>query len=254
MSQTSAINKRWRNIGIFILFLLTFLFVIVFTKVHREKQAYQNALLAAINEKNMPHSFENGCAQVGETTFLYFEQGMLWAKEMDKTADTAYTSFIDPKIVISNEVILIYEYPSLVFYTYYESNFIKREANIPISYITASHLGRFAVLNDLDCKVDVYETDGTLIFSLNSSLPIVDAVLSFDGKHLFLTKISLTEPNTYWLECYKVDKGKQNINETITTPNIPYSRSYKQGWLVWNDTDAYYVTKRGKVKVLNKTT
>ena len=224
------------------------------TQAAAEKQAYQNALLAAINEKDMQHSFKNGCAQVTETTFLYFEQGMLWAKEMDKTADTVYTPFIDPKIVISNGVILIYEYPFLVFYTYYESNFIEREANIPVSYVTASPLGRCAVLNDLDCKLDVYETDGTLIFTLDSSLPIAEAVLSFDGKHLFLTKISLTEQNTYWLESYSVDKGKQYICKTITTPNIPYSSSYNRGWFVWNDTDTYYVTKRGKVKVLSKTT
>ena len=168
--------------------------------------------------------------------------------------DTAYTSFIDPSVVTINGVTLIYEYPFVEFYSYYESSFIKREANIPISFVTASPLGRYAVVNDTDCKVNVYEKDGTLIFSLDSSLPIADVTFSSNQKHLFLAKISLTTSNTYWLESYNVDKGKQTTSQVISMKGIPHCCSYKHGWFVWNETDAYYITKWGKAKVLNKTT
>lgn len=254
MNQTFATNKHWRNIGIFILLLLSVLFVFIFTKVHRSKQACQKALLAAIKEENIPLSFENGRMHLDETTFLYFENGVLWAEEMDKKTDTAYTSFIDPSVETINGVTLIYEYPFVEFYSYYESSFIKREANIPISYVTASPLGRYAVVNDPDCKVNIYEKDGTLIFSLDSSLPIADIAFSSDQKHLFLAKISLTTSNTYWLESYNVDKGKQTTSQVISMKGIPHCCSYKHGWFVWNETDAYYITKWGKAKVLNKIT
>ena len=254
MNQTFAINKHWRNIGIVFLLLLSILFVIGFTKANRSKHTRQNALLTAINEKDISHSFVNGCVQIAEYTFLYFEQGAIWAKEMDKTTDIVHTSFIEPKIVTSNGVHLIYEYPFSTFFIYNESNFIEKEANIPISYVSACPLGRYAVLNDLDSRVDVYEKDSSLIFSLNSTLPIADIALSLDGSHLFLSKISLTKSNFYWLESYSVDRGKQTISKTIVMESIPYCSNYKNGWFIWNDNDAYYITKHGKMKVLEKTT
>ena len=255
MNQTFAINKQWRNIVILVLLLLSIFSVIAFTKINKNNRIRQESLLSAINEKNCAYIFDDNAIAVEENTFIFFENGLLGAKNMDKTLDSVYTSLIDPYIVTCNGLAVIYENCSPKFYLYKDSLFFQREANTPISYLTISPSGRYAVLNDHDLQIFIYENDGTLISSFLSTLPLIDITMSENGKFVFLIKLSLSQSSTYWLESYRVETGKQVFSQPVTFKSVPTCSYFKTGWFIWNQTDAFYITPRkGKLKILNNTT
>ena len=253
MNQVFATNKYWRNLFILLLLFFSVSFVVIFSKIHHVKYKRQSALKIAIAANDAAATMQ-GCVQTNDHTAFYFEQGALWAKEMDKETDIVYTSFIDPSFVAYADTTVFYEYPSKIFYTYTDSAFHERKANIPISSFVKCETGRYAILSDYDCQVEIYEKDGTRLFTLSSSLPIADIALSPDGKFLFVTKISLSKSNTFLFESYHTQKGKQLFSESVTFQNIPSCADYKSGWFLWDDTNALYINRRGKVQVLSKTT
>ena len=254
MNQVFATNKYWRNLFILLLLFFGVSFVVIFSKIHHLKYQKQSALKIAIAANDTASATMQGFVQANDRTAFYFEQGALWAKEMDKETDIVYTSFIDPSFVAYADTTVFYEYPSKTFYMYTNSAFHEREANIPISSFVTCETGRYAILNDYDCQVEIYEKDGTRLLSLSSSLPIANIALSADGKFLFVTKISLSKSNTFLFESYHTQKGKQLFSESVTFQNIPSCTNYKRGWFIWDDANALYVTRRGKVQVLTKTT
>lgn len=251
MNPTFATNKHLRNILIFILLAFTVLTTVILVGTSQRKYRRKEAFEA---QTNVNHAFlfpESGSFS-HEGTVFRFDRGALWAEEEETEIAVAYTSFVRPQVFVTAACVVFYEYPSKCFYFYRHCAFERREADIPISMFFYGASDRYAVLNDIDCRIAVYEDDGTLLSTLTSTQPIATAALSEDGKQLYVVKVSLSEPNTYICESYRFRNGKRLYSTPLTIDGIPCCAPYRSGCFVWGGEYGAYLTKRGKIHVLRE--